>query len=339
MNLKIQKIPGMIVRFATSADTEGIIDLLKDSLGESTIPKSVELWNWKHQQSPFGPSYVMVAEEEGKIIGVRAFMQWKWMRDGIQYNAIRAVDTATHPQHQGKGIFKKLTLGLATECQNNGIHFIFNTPNEQSRPGYLKMGWEQAGKMPLRFSIKQPYNMLCSWLNKGKSKKQHIKSPTKWTSEIYEMAEKSMNFPLHLTTVLSKEYLSWRYGQNPLFDYHYMTDGENYLLIYRFKEHSFFDELRITDFILLNPKASGISVRKDIRKKLKALQRETCFSLMSISAQEFKQHHQYLSYLGFLPPLDLGPILTVKNLNMNELFPNLLKIKNWGFTLGDMELF
>jgi len=80
MNLKIQKIPGMTVRFATAADTEGIIDLLKDSLGESTIPKSVELWNWKHQQSPFGPSYVMVAEEEGKIIGVRAFMQWKWMR-------------------------------------------------------------------------------------------------------------------------------------------------------------------------------------------------------------------------------------------------------------------
>ena len=118
-----------------------------------------------------------------------------------------------------------------------------------------------------------------------------------------------------------------------------MTDGANYLLIYRFKEHSFFDELRITDFLVLNPKASGSKVRQDIRKKLKVLQKETCYSLMSISAQEFKQHHKYLSYLGFLPALDLGPILTVKNLNMNELFPNLLKIKNWGFTLGDMELF
>ncbi|MDH5380092.1 MAG: hypothetical protein OEW75_04520, partial [Cyclobacteriaceae bacterium] len=30
-------------------------------------------------------------------------------------------------------------------------HFIFNTPNEKSRPGYLKMGWVDAGRLPVYF--------------------------------------------------------------------------------------------------------------------------------------------------------------------------------------------
>ena len=65
------------------------------------------------------------------------------------YRCLRAVDTATHPEHQGKGIFKKLTLQLIDEAAKQGYDFIFNTPNAQSTPGYLKMGWKRWGKVPL----------------------------------------------------------------------------------------------------------------------------------------------------------------------------------------------
>ena len=98
----------MIIRPATYDDTPAIIELLKKSLGESMIPKSAALWSWKHEQNPFGPSFVLLAEENNELIGVRAFMQWQWVWNDKIYRAIRAVDTATHPKHQGRGIFKKL---------------------------------------------------------------------------------------------------------------------------------------------------------------------------------------------------------------------------------------
>jgi hypothetical protein len=43
--------------------------------------------------------------------------------------------------------------------------------------------------------------------------------------------------------------------------------------------------------------------------------------------------------MGIIPTQNRGPIVTLRDLNMNAQFPELLEIKNWGYSLGDMELF
>src|SRR5690242_1982453 len=68
----------MQIRPATPQDKPAMIGLLKKSLGEGMIPKSEALWDWKHEQNPFGASFVLLAEENGVLIGLRAFMQWQW---------------------------------------------------------------------------------------------------------------------------------------------------------------------------------------------------------------------------------------------------------------------
>ena len=37
-----------------------------------------------------------------------------------------------------------------------GVAHVFNTPNEQSRPGYLKMSWQQVGKLPVEVWFRSP---------------------------------------------------------------------------------------------------------------------------------------------------------------------------------------
>ena len=64
---------------------------------------------------------------------------------------MRAVDTATHPDYQGRGIFSRLTLHAIDELRADGVAFVFNTPNDQSRPGYLKMGWQPVARLPVLF--------------------------------------------------------------------------------------------------------------------------------------------------------------------------------------------
>jgi hypothetical protein len=39
-------------------------------------------------------------------------------------------------------------LHALDELAAEGIEFVFNTPNDQSRPGYLKMGWQVVGQLP-----------------------------------------------------------------------------------------------------------------------------------------------------------------------------------------------
>ena len=122
----------LTIRKASGEDVAAIVSLLRLSLGEALMPKSEAFWKWKHCDNPFGASPVLLAFENNELIGVRAFMRWEWTRNGKTVKAVRAVDTATHPRHQGKGVFKKLTLSLLNEHKNSDICFVFNTPNHRA---------------------------------------------------------------------------------------------------------------------------------------------------------------------------------------------------------------
>lgn len=143
----------MLIRESTEADIPAIVLLLKKSLGETSSPKSIEYWVWKHIENPFGASMVLVAENEGQLIGVRAMMRWSWQRGNDVFVSLRAVDTATHPDHQGRGIFTVLTQKMVDRAHDQDTSFIFNTPNPKSLPGYLKLGWTIAGKLTIGVSF------------------------------------------------------------------------------------------------------------------------------------------------------------------------------------------
>lgn len=113
-------------------------------------------FKWKHLENPFGVSFAMGAWDSDKLVGLRLFMRWEFVGPNATIvKAIRPVDTVTHTDYRGKGIFKTLTLkGL--ELNQNNYDLIFNTPNQNSLPGYLKMGWQK---------IALPNNFIYALLN------------------------------------------------------------------------------------------------------------------------------------------------------------------------------
>jgi GNAT superfamily N-acetyltransferase len=133
-------------RSATAADLPAIIDLLHESMGRSDDSRFDDLFRWKHLENAFGPSPMWVACADDRIVGLRTFMRWEFDRAGETVRCVRAVDTATHPDFQGRGIFRRLTLDALPTLSDDGVAFVFNTPNSQSRPGYLKMGWHDIGR-------------------------------------------------------------------------------------------------------------------------------------------------------------------------------------------------
>jgi GNAT superfamily N-acetyltransferase len=139
----------LVIRNAEAADREQIIRLLAASLGRDDDERFVRLFAWKHDENVFGASPAWVADDGGVLAAIRVFMRWEFREGSRIRRAVRAVDTATHPDYQGRGLFTRLTRHGLEAMAAEGVEFVFNTPNDQSRPGYLKMGWHTVGRLPV----------------------------------------------------------------------------------------------------------------------------------------------------------------------------------------------
>jgi GNAT superfamily N-acetyltransferase len=136
------------VRPSEASDRRAVLDLLSATLGWSSEAHFEAFFAWKHEDNPFGRSPGWVAVDDGLVVGFRTFLSWEHETPtGEVLPAVRAVDTATRPSHQGRGIFRLLTLRALDDLRAQGVAFVFNTPNDQSRPGYLKMGWTAVGRL------------------------------------------------------------------------------------------------------------------------------------------------------------------------------------------------
>lgn len=123
---------------------------MRSELGWPDDARAEALWRWKHEQNPFGASPVWVAEHEEQVVAVRAFLRWEMITaDRTVIRVARAVDTATRVDHRGRGLFRMLTLHGLEALDDLGVQFVFNTPNSQSRPGYLSMGWVDVERLPV----------------------------------------------------------------------------------------------------------------------------------------------------------------------------------------------
>ncbi len=297
----------MEIRHADERDIPAIVSLLKLSLGESLMPKSEAFWRWKHLDNPFGPSPVLVAEENGELIGVRAFMRWDWQQGDRVFHAVRAVDTATHPAHQGRGIFKTLTLKLLDYCRAHGIDFVFNTPNEKSRPGYLKMGWQEVGRLPIAF---RPYWSLGS---------RRDLPPPDWDEAVQSLSR--LVLPTRcVSTAISPRYLRWRYAQNPNVGYSVICGAgdQPFVLVYRKKKIKGLDEIRVVEF--LGPGSSFSDALGILRT------RERGFGLLTVSGTTGAR----------VGGMSVGPRVTVRMLSD---FAPVRTFSEWSPSLGDLELF
>ncbi len=306
----------MQIREADHSDIPGILSVLKASLGETSSKKTEEVWRYKHIENPFGESLVLVAEEENKIIGVRAFMRWKWQREDEVYSAFRAVDTATHPEHQGKGIFKKLTLKALELGKERGDHFVFNTPNSQSKPGYLKMGWKEVAKLKIELRALNP-------INKNKQFTYHcvgeIASSDNLIASFFERQKKTNQ----LFTPKNIQYLTWRYINNPLQDYAVICNKEYFIAGY-VKKRNKFREFRLSEVICTTNR------KKEAKTAILQLAKASGAQVLSIAS-----HTDIQFKTGIIG--NFGPVLTYKAINLHA--PELLNLESWTYSLGDLELF
>jgi GNAT superfamily N-acetyltransferase len=210
------------IRRATDDDLPQVLELLQSSLGWVPDEQYAAFYRWKHYENPFGRSPAWVAVDAERIVGLRVWLRWRFIRSGEPWEAVRAVDTATHPGYQGRGIFRLLTTSSLDVLREEGVAHVFNTPNDRSRPGYLKMGWQEVGRLPVAVRFRSPLAGLRAVRARVPADKWSIPTGA-GVAAVEALADGAAVTELlrslpddRIRTDLSVEVLRWRYGYGPL---------------------------------------------------------------------------------------------------------------------------
>jgi GNAT superfamily N-acetyltransferase len=317
-------------RPATDADLPAILVLLEQSMGRADDRRFEALFRWKHLENAFGRSPMWVSCAGGDIVGLRTFLRWEFERDGEVFRAVRAVDTATHPDYQGRGIFKRLTLDAVAAVTAEGVHFVFNTPNSQSLPGYLKMGWQEVGRAAACVRPLTPTGAVR--LVRNRVPAAHWSEPATFGSAVADVIADGA-FPGlvgarataadRLRTRIDVPFLAWRYA-TPLLQYRAVVAPggiENGVAFVRVRRRGAAREVVLA--LTLVPEGSPNAAKSLLRKVRRVVRRDA----------------DYLLGIGTVPGCvrvaSFGPVVTTRD--AADRAPR--DVAAFDLSLGDVELF
>ncbi len=325
-------------------DEDEVISLLRLALGEGPAgDRSPQFFRWKHIANPFGHSFMLVAEYGGRIVGLRAFMRWRFLGRGGPVRAVSAVDTATHPDFQGMGIFRRLTLETLEQLRGDA-DLVFNTPNDRSGPGYLKMGWTQVGAIPIEVRVRRPLRFM-----RGVRSLRGPAGPSGPSPDVRALAagEVLSNEGLvslvggadtgdgRLRTDRSLEYLRWRYAMVPGLAYRAIVttsgDGPDGLAIFRVRPRGTLWETSIAELLV---RRGDIGAARRLLREVAAAARtdhSTClFGARTAPARAARRAMFVRS------PVRVTLMTNPLNASIE---PDPTALSSWSFSLGDLEVF
>jgi hypothetical protein len=321
------------VRRATDDDRPAVLALLADSLGWGRDDTNASYFDWKHRQNPFGESPAWVAVDGRDIVGFRTFLRWEFEHpDGRLRRAVRAVDTATAPAYQGRGVFRLLTTTAVDALTAEGVDFVFNTPNDQSLPGYLRMGWFEVGRLPLEARVSKVAGLWRMRSARAPAERWPVATDAGTDASTVLAHDgvgrllEGLAAPAGLRTATTVDYLRWRYGWRALGYRAVAVDDDPAagLAVFRLRKRGGATEAGVSE--LLAPPGTDA-----VRRLLRAVRREAGADYVI----RLGRAGRILPADGFVPLPRHGPVLTYRPLADGSPPPTL---RDLDMRLGDVEL-
>jgi hypothetical protein len=321
------------VRRAMPTDVAAVLELLRIAMQRGDDDRFEALFRWKHLENGFGVSPAWVATDGDRVVAVRYLMRWEFEQGERVVRAVRAVDTATHPDYQGRGLFRRLTLGALDELATEGVDFVFNTPNDQSRPGYLSMGWSVIGRLPVRVrprGVRGATALLRARVPAG-----HFSEPSSAGDPAAEvladtqrvegwLAARGAQLGSGLHTRWTPGTLRWRFG-GQLVSYRAVTD-EDGIALFRLRRRGPATEAAIA---LVASAGGAAGRRRLVSRMLRAVRGDADYAIAIGS----RPGYSFLSLPG------AGPTLTWRATGERPRDVAPPRRHDWDLNLGDIELF
>jgi len=227
------------VRSYRAEDAPRVVGLLRAAFGDWPGPRVAaydrpeQFFAWKHERNPHGGSFIVLAEAEGRLAGMRAYSPWPLRSGGREVAAVHAVDLATDPGFRGQGVSSRLAehaMGILRETKS----FSLGMPNDMSSSQSRKVGWQPVGRLPLWVRVRRPLRVL----HRARSLKSagpaltvpSVEAPPAAecladAAAVAELMADAGTNGQRLATDADADYLRWRY-EPVLGDYRAVTEHE-----------------------------------------------------------------------------------------------------------------
>jgi len=303
-------------------EKEKLLNLFRASFGFSI---SVEHWDWKHLQNPLASSdpEVIVAVDNGKIIGARPFLPAEMWLGNKKVKAAQHCDTMVHPDYQGKGIFNQMGQFAVRYLKDNGYALSYGFPGPMSRPGFLKQGYRIVAETENMFRVVHPQKLLSYKLGNKilasglgffydalsiiEAKKTTCSSDSfqveicdRFTDDLKDVDDLRDKSGINL--VRSESYLRWRFDRYPDHRYRYVIAKKDaklwgYAVVSVQQQQNGSVNGLIVDYMVKNKDLACFRVLID--KCLKELGKSESDILLAWAFSEPQLRKELLTHFGF----------------------------------------
>jgi hypothetical protein len=287
-------------------------------------------------ESPFGPSSLLVAEADGAVIGLLAYMRWRFRAGEQTLETMRGVDFALHPDHRRPGASSALTKA-AVEHFPSGLSFVWGNPNARGTPVSIRTGWRDVGGLS-RFVSPRASLLRTIW--RGATKKTSMSPPgngitagsaaellgddeymSSLLARIPERADR-------LTTARDLDYLRWRYCRFGEYQAVRVEEGERGrgMAIFRRRCHGRLSLLDVCELLVDtgDPRATRHLIRRALGGAPADLVSWTFASRREAARRGFIQLPQKEVLIAYPLRQNHGPDPTLRS--------------SWALSRGDLEL-
>jgi hypothetical protein len=258
---------------------------------------------------------------------------------------VRAVDTATHPDWQRRGIFWQLTRQALDHLSEEGCEFVFNTPNRRSGAGYRKLGWRQALKPSILVCAVKPLRMAGAALRGDQARTPadlgdlpRVDALLRWSRLEELLSRYDQGWQKRLYTPRDADYLRWRYRDIPGIEYRTLwaaDPGGLMAIIVRTRMRRSMRELMVSELLSTGDSATRQTLFDDLLARLRA---EADIDYLVAAAPSGSREESVLTGAGFRR-IPSGPSLMIRPLEGSRLGVAELAGDRWQLSIGDLEVF
>jgi hypothetical protein len=224
-------------------------------------------------------------------------------------------------------VFRALTTTAVAELTDEGVDFVFNTPNDQSRPGYLRMGWSDVGRLPLNARVSRVSALWRMRTARVPAERWPIATDAGVDARalladdgVATLLER-LAPPRALRTARSAEYLRWRYGLAAL-GYRaiaHSNDPAAGIVVFRLRRRGAAVEAVVSELLVPDGAPYGGHLLREVARTARP---DYVVQIGHRSGSSF-------------PIPRLGPLLTYRPLTDRSAIPAL---RDFDLALGDVEL-
>ncbi|MFP8954498.1 GNAT family N-acetyltransferase [Natrialbaceae archaeon A-arb3/5] len=151
------------IRHFRPGDQEQIVSLHDSVFGREW---GHDWFEWKFKRNPYVDHVPIIVSTRGdQIVGCRAFFALEMQINGTTQTALQPCDTMVHPDHRRQGLFSRMNELALEYYADRSPAFFFNFPNENSKRGNLKHGWQEVRTVPMYYRVHDPIPLLKTWID------------------------------------------------------------------------------------------------------------------------------------------------------------------------------